>query len=60
MAIGLPPVGERLGKLTITQSERSGFKLCEASWPVLKGETMVRLRHDPHPAAVNKEKGRKS
>jgi ATP-dependent DNA helicase RecQ len=48
------------GKLSITQSALSGFKLCDASWPVLKGETDIRLRHDPQPVKKKEKKADKT
>jgi ATP-dependent DNA helicase RecQ len=36
------------GLLSVNLSEISGFRLTEASWPVLKGEKTIAFRNDPH------------
>lgn len=48
------------GLLSVKQAALSGFKLNEASWPVLKGETRVFFRHDPTPVRKAKKKKRSS
>ncbi len=38
------------GLLAVDLGAVSGFRLTDASWPVLRGEETVRLRRDPRPA----------
>ncbi|MBT8341228.1 MAG: DNA helicase RecQ [Desulfatitalea sp.] len=37
------------GRLAVTDTAIAGFRLCPASWPVLKGDVQVQLRKDLHP-----------
>ncbi len=43
-----------MGLLSVNLSEISGFRLTQASWPVLRGEQSVRMRRDIVPAKVGK------
>jgi ATP-dependent DNA helicase RecQ len=47
-----------LGFLTVEMDRRAGFVLTEKSWPVLRGEAVVRLRKDPVPVRHRKKKHR--
>ncbi len=49
-----------MGLLSVNLSRISGFRLTEASWPILKGETAVAFRSDPRPIKAKKRSATKT